>query len=92
MPIPSGTNILVKLVLLDSTPKAIIRTPNIWHNDTKRIGISAIATSVTQNANILEKKSLYCKTWNKFNKTIYKRKDTIQLLWNNLRTSYLATQ
>lgn len=61
IPSDSGTDILIKHILSICTPKVITNTPVIWHTGTKVTGNSAIAISVTQNAKILEKKSLYCK-------------------------------
>lgn len=63
VPIPKGTKKLDNPVLWDSTDNAIIKAPNMWHTDANLGGSSAIATRVTQNAKMLEKKSLYCKTW-----------------------------
>lgn len=77
MMIPSvnGIEILIKHILSICIPKVITNTPVIWHSGIKAIGNSAIATSVTQNDKILEKKSLYCKICNKINNVINMTKD-----------------
>lgn len=63
---------LIKDILSICILKVIIKTPIIWHNGIQSIGNSAIATNVTQNAKILEKKSLYCKTCIKYKNIIIK--------------------
>lgn len=60
IPINSGVSVLNRYVLLICIAIVIMYTPVIWHIDTNLLVNFAIAISVTQNARMLEKKSLCC--------------------------------